>query len=151
LDPLGFSSIAYGSSISALPIESKIYGLSYPDWVANYYRWIASIPEEENHPVLDKTGQSCSTYQNDSKIFYLVDALSGNPVVRECTVPKDKPVLINLLFSMCDEKVDREDFQAQPVKCVEDGLADTHTFQAQTLKFFLSFKRSKMGLWNNSS
>ena len=81
--PLGFSSIAYASSISALPIESKLYGLSYPDWVANYYRWIASIPEEENHPVLDKTGQSCSTYQNDSKIFYLVDALSGNPVVRQ--------------------------------------------------------------------
>ena len=73
---------------TALPTESKLYGLGYSDWVANYYRWIASIPEEENHPVLDKTGQSCSIYQNDSKIFYLVDALSGNPVVREWTYLK---------------------------------------------------------------
>ena len=85
--PLGLSSVAYASSVSPLPLESKLNDLSYPDWLANYYRWIASIPEEENHPVLDTTGQSCSTYQNDSKIFYLVDALSGNPVVRQmyCT------------------------------------------------------------------
>jgi hypothetical protein len=54
--PLGFSSIAYGSGISALPIESKLYGLSYPDWLVNYYKWIASIPEGDNHPVLDTTG-----------------------------------------------------------------------------------------------
>jgi hypothetical protein len=123
---IGLSNTAYSFSITALPMESKLHGLTYPDWVANFYRWIASIPEEENHPVLDTTGQSCSTYQNDSRIFYLIDALSGNPVVRQCTVPKDTPVLINLLYSMCDEKVDREDFQVQPVKCVEDGLADTH-------------------------
>jgi hypothetical protein len=123
---IGLSNIAYSFNITALPMESKLHDLSYPDWVVSYYRWIASIPEEVNHPILDKTGQSCSTYQNDSKIFYLVDAQSGNPVVRECTVPKDTPVLINLLYSTCDEKTDREDFQVQPVKCVEDGLADTH-------------------------
>ncbi len=123
---IGLSHIAYSSSIKVFPIDSKPYGLNYSNWSAKYHLWIASIPEEQNHPVIDKTGESCSTYQNNTHMFFLVDALSGNPVTRQCDIPTDKAILINLLYSMCDEKADREDFQLHPVNCVEDGLADTH-------------------------
>lgn len=116
----------YSSGIKVFPLDSNPFGLTYSQWLEKYFKWTASIPEEENHPFFDKTGESCATYQNNSHVIFLPDAPSGESVVRECTVDKDKSILINLLHSMCDEKQDREDFVSKPEACVEDGLADTH-------------------------
>jgi len=123
---IGLSGIAYSSNLKFFPIDSKPHGLNYSEWSSEYYKWIASIPEDQNHPVKEKTGEHCTTYQNNTHMFFLVDALSGNPVSRMCDIPKDKAIFINLLYSLCDEKNDREDFQSKPIQCVEEGLADTH-------------------------
>jgi hypothetical protein len=38
------------AGIKLLPLDSKPFGLTYSQWLEQYFKWTASIPEDENHP-----------------------------------------------------------------------------------------------------
>ena len=44
------------------PPNTKPYGLSYEEHVKNFYKWLLSMPSNEN-PVNDPTGQKCANGQ----------------------------------------------------------------------------------------
>lgn len=78
-------------------------GLTYGEWSARWWQWIAAIPADENP--LGANGQlNCSIGQSGSQsapVFFLAGSGGINPpsppVVRECTVPKNKPNFYPLL------------------------------------------------------
>ena len=65
-------------------IISNPYGLSYPEWSAKWWQWLAQIPSGVN-PVNDKTGVNCAVGQSGS-VWFLAGS-TGNAAVRGCKVP----------------------------------------------------------------
>jgi hypothetical protein len=90
-----FLNSTYGSvPTSILSTESKPFGQSYEQHVINFWKWIVSLPEDEN-PWQDQTGAKCTNGQSDtnSSVFYL-SGNGGGKSERICEVPAGKGLLI---------------------------------------------------------
>jgi len=76
------------------PPDTKPYGLSYEEHVKNFYKWLLSMPTNEN-PVNDPTGQKCANGQtnSNSSVFYLV-GVGGGLSHKTCKVPAGKSIFI---------------------------------------------------------
>jgi hypothetical protein len=76
------------------PPNTKPYGLTYEEHVENFYKWLLSMPTNEN-PVNDPTGQKCANGQTNtnSSVFYLV-GIGGGTSHKTCKVPAGKSVFI---------------------------------------------------------
>ena len=81
-------------------VDSKPYGISYPEWTAKWWQWIISIPEKDN-PNLDFTGEKCSLNQNDSNVVFLAPTFGGS-ATRECTISQGKAIFFPILTGECD-------------------------------------------------
>jgi hypothetical protein len=81
-----------------LPIQSNCYGMSYGEWQAAWWQWIASIPSDAN-PLLDKTGQNAAQGQSD-QVWFLAGTWatpSAPPIVRTVTVPAGKALFFPVI------------------------------------------------------
>lgn len=74
--------------------DSYPYGVSYPEWVARWWKWAFSIPIE-NNPVTDMTGENCAVNQ-DGPVWFLAGTVGG-VVDRSCTIPAEKAILLPIL------------------------------------------------------
>ena len=65
LSVISFSAAAEGSDNLTVfsPTSSQPYGMSYAEWTAKWWQWFISIPGDNNHPINDATGASCSRNQ----------------------------------------------------------------------------------------
>jgi hypothetical protein len=79
--------------------NDKPYGLTYGEWTANFWKWVLSIPQQ-NNPNNDPTGQKCAISQND-KVWYLAPTFGG-AAERTCTIPAGKAILFSLLVGECN-------------------------------------------------
>jgi hypothetical protein len=79
-------------------INSKPYGLSYPEWSAKWWQWLAQIPSGVN-PVNDKTGANCAEGQSGS-VWFLAGS-TGNAAVRDCNVPAGRAILFPAFSAEC--------------------------------------------------
>jgi len=89
------SSAAGISSVNIFPPESKPYGLSYEQHIKDFWKWIISIPQDEN-PWGDQTGENCAIGQletNSSTLFYL-SGNGGGKSERTCTLSAGKSLFI---------------------------------------------------------
>jgi hypothetical protein len=77
---------------------SRPFGLTYGDWTAKWWQWAYSIPKDV-HPAYDDTGKYCTVSQNGPVWFF--PGTYGKPVVRECTIPEGKAILLPILNSEC--------------------------------------------------
>jgi len=89
---------AQSSKLNIFPIESKPYNSSYGQWTANWWKWALSVPQDIN-PITDKTGKYCGLNQN-GPVWFLTGTTGGS-VVRECTIPAGKAILITPLNIEC--------------------------------------------------
>lgn len=80
-------------------VDSKPYGLTFPQWSEKWFRWFISVPQPEN-PFNDNTGKNCAVGQNDPNIWFITGAGSGT-VVRSCTVPSGKAILFQPAGNEC--------------------------------------------------
>ena len=76
------------------PPNTKPYGLSYEEHVKNFYKWLLSMPSNEN-PVNDPTGQKCANGQtnSNSSVFFC----GGNRrrfIYKTCKIPAGKSIFI---------------------------------------------------------
>ena len=53
-----------------LPRECRPFGITYEEWTSRWWRWILSIPRQEN-PLLDQNGRNAHTNQDYSEVFFL--------------------------------------------------------------------------------
>lgn len=74
--------------LGILPVDQKLFGKSYGEWGAEWWKWAISIPAEEN-PVLDPTGEFGHVGQT-GPVWFLAGTFGGGAVERWLTVPKDK-------------------------------------------------------------
>jgi hypothetical protein len=77
--------------------DSKPFGSSYSDWTAKFWQWYLKIPNSQ-HPIGDLTGERCGIMQT-GPVWFLVG--SAGKVVRNCTVPSDKAILIPIINQAC--------------------------------------------------
>jgi hypothetical protein len=81
-------------------IDDKPYGLTYGQWTANFWKWVISIPQQ-NNPNNDPTGAKCAINQNDPNVWYLAPTFGG-AAERTCTIPKGRAILFPLLAGECN-------------------------------------------------
>lgn len=88
--------VTASNTLSIFPPGSEPYGLSHGEHGQNFWKWILSIPAEEN-PMDDTTGDKCSNGQSNanSSVFYL--SSGEGKVERTCTVPAGKGLLIPVM------------------------------------------------------
>jgi hypothetical protein len=91
------SLISASASVGIIPPSEKPYGLTYEEHVKNFWKWILSIPRDEN-PVADSTGKFCTNGQtnSNSSVFYLAFNNAGSSE-RICNVPAGKGLFIPVM------------------------------------------------------
>jgi hypothetical protein len=83
------------------PVDSKPYGISYPDWTVRWWQWADSIPTPLN-PASDKTGQNCAQSQS-GPVWFLAGTFGGK-AERTCTIPSGKAILFPPINTECSYK-----------------------------------------------
>ena len=88
--------VAASDSLSIFPPESKPYGLTYDEHAQNFWKWLLSIPANEN-PIDDTKGDKCTVGQTNtnSSVFYL--GPGEGKMERMCTVPAGKGLVIPVM------------------------------------------------------
>ncbi len=82
-----------------IPPWLRLFGKSYGEWGAEWWRWAMSIPFGSN-PILDETGASCSVEQS-GPVWFLAGS-SGSVVTRSCTIPFGKVIFFPVLNYLAD-------------------------------------------------
>jgi hypothetical protein len=80
------------SSSQVVPPKQKAFEMSYGEWSARWWQYVFGLPEA-NNPLSDTTGAQCGLGQW-GPVFFLVGTTGGDPVVRSCTIPAGKGLLI---------------------------------------------------------
>ncbi|WP_415310098.1 hypothetical protein [Candidatus Nitrosocosmicus sp. FF01] len=81
------------------PIDSRPFNKSFNEWTANWWQWLLSIPTYDN-PITETTNGCCETKQS-GPVWFLASTMDTvndkKTVLRKCTVPSDKALLIPIL------------------------------------------------------
>jgi hypothetical protein len=103
-NPLTLSSAASSGSVNIFPQGSKPYGLTQEQHIQNFWKWVISLPENQN-PWNDPSGKNCANGQvgTNSSVFYL-SGNGGGTSERVCTVPAGKGLLIPVMVVEISDK-----------------------------------------------
>jgi len=78
------------------PPQSSTHGQTYGAWAAAWWQWALSTPASIN-PLTDTTGQFAAVGQS-GPVWFLAGVWGGSgTVVRECTVPPGKALLVPIV------------------------------------------------------
>jgi hypothetical protein len=86
------------------------YNKTFSEWAHEWWQWHLSIPDiKENsslsHPRDSYATEKCSWNQNSGPVWFLPDGKDvseiGTPEIRNCTVPEDKALLVQIVGSGC--------------------------------------------------
>ncbi|HMI92120.1 MAG TPA: hypothetical protein VK509_12180 [Polyangiales bacterium] len=67
-------------------------GKTYPQHAAAFWKWALSQPTPTN-PLADATGENCDVGQS-GRNWYLAGGFAGETIVRSCTVPRGKNLVL---------------------------------------------------------
>ena len=81
------------------PPNSRPYGLTFSQWIVEWWRWLLSIPKESN-PAFDMSGSHVSEKQVNPNVWFLTGTFGGS-VVRRCKIPLGKAILIPVINYEC--------------------------------------------------
>jgi hypothetical protein len=100
--------------------DSKPFGTTYGDWLANYSQWFIQFPADL-HPREHYTPERCSAAQS-GPVWFLTDILVDKDE-RNCTIPSGKAILLPILSGRCwDDKSDPIPMSDQDlIKCAKEG------------------------------
>ena len=146
--------------------DSRPFSLIYGDWTAKWWQWAYSIPKDI-HPAYDDTGKYCTIKQNGPVWFF--PGTYGKPVVRECTIPEGKAILLPILNSECsfakfsDLKTVQElrtcakifQYQVTQLQASIDGVdipeSELKKYRIQSLTFNFTLPEDNIGLPANTT
>ena len=139
-------------------VDSSPYGSSYSEWMGKWWQWHISLPNKVNeqdpknlsliHPREAYSPEKCAWNQNNRYVWFLADGRSlglsdfNNPEIRNCAVPHDKAILVQIYGGGCvfSEGWKTDDELKQ---CINIGL-DSVRFSAKVdgLQVMTSEKRN---------
>jgi hypothetical protein len=110
-------------------IDEKPYGLAYSNWTENFWKWMISIPQQ-NNPNLDPTGEKCMINQTDPNVWYLAPTFGG-AAERTCVIPEGKAILFSLLVGECNYLENPElKTESELLSCAREGQDQPRTMAA---------------------
>jgi hypothetical protein len=74
------------------PPGSRPHGKTYEEWSALHWQWVCAIPASEN----PRFGNRCPDMGQSGEVWFLAATTAGT-VVRECSVPAGKAILITVV------------------------------------------------------
>lgn len=101
----GFAQAAEPSSKEVVAPRSPVAGVDQSEWSVRWWQWAASFDDDES-PILDRTGASCASKQTD-KVWFLAGVYGSAPVKRACTIPRGRhlffPIVNYMVQSLPDQ------------------------------------------------
>ena len=76
--------------------DTRPYGLTYGQWTAKWWQWLASIPTDTN-PAVDEDGRNAAVNQTDPYVWFLAGTVGGKSVHRECMAPARRSILFPVI------------------------------------------------------
>lgn len=134
--------------VGIFPADSRPYDLSYEEWVIKWWQRMFSIPVESN-PANDETGKNCAQMQS-GPVWFLAGTVVSSTVIRECTLPAGKAVLVPIINterstaemrgaidSQLTEFATNDINQVNRLDAIIDGvkILDFKTYRIRTLPF----------------
>jgi hypothetical protein len=105
---------AEGAGFTVVPPGGNPLGVPYEEWAANWWKWMMSVPLEENPGEVD----NCQANQA-GEVFIIPLTPAGNTLETSCTIGADKYILVsggstinNIRGSGGDEERLRADIEA---------------------------------------
>jgi hypothetical protein len=140
-------------------VDEKPFGSTYSQWTENFWKWMVSIPQE-NNPNLDSTGEKCAINQSDPNVWYLVPTFGGS-AERTCNIPEGKAILFCILCGECSYAENQElkseselrtcarqsnDVGPRSMQAVVDGnnLKDLEKYRVESSLFDLSLPQNNV-------
>jgi hypothetical protein len=109
---------------SVYPPQAHPFGHTYSQWGVRWVQWLMAIPKSKS-PDLDTTGAFCAEDQS-GPVWYLPSDSNGGTIVRTCTIPTGKAVLIEVAIMWCDTAEGNGNTFAKLSSCAK-GYADGTT------------------------
>jgi len=79
------------------------FGISYGDWVAKYWKWDLSIPQDpKSNNLLGLNENGCLVHKENSMVM-LVDTAAGGIWNQKCTISHNAAILIPIWTGECDQ------------------------------------------------
>lgn len=75
--------------------NAKVYGKTYGEWAAEWWKWALSFPADTN-PILDDTGEFCDLGQS-GPVWFLAGTFGATGVERDCAIPPGKAIFYPLI------------------------------------------------------
>ena len=110
----------YSLSNQTYQLDDVPYGKSYQEWTSKWWQWHISIPLSQ-HPRENYTSDKCSIAQN-GPVWFLADGPNGKWEERECIIPKDKSIIVQVLGSECDYGEANLKNDQDVMTCVDRGM-----------------------------
>jgi len=138
------------SALKTYPPGEKVFGKSYADWSAAWWRWAAAIPKNKS-PVLDKTGAFASQGQG-GPVWFLAGTTDGS-AERKVTVPAGKALFFPIITTfgavpasekvpvgMLSDYIKSRTDDLRPLEATLDGkrLADGKGYRVESDEFSLT-------------
>jgi hypothetical protein len=114
---------SYSSSNSIYQLNDLPYGKSYQEWASRWWQWHIAIPSSE-HPRENYTPEKCSISQ-EGPVWFLADGPNGRSEERECTMPQDKSIIVQVLGGECDYGEANLKNNKDVITCVDRGLVNS--------------------------
>jgi hypothetical protein len=123
-DDPGGEALDLGEGISIVDPQQSVEGRDLAEWQALWWRWSLSLPEA-THPSDDATGEHCTDGQS-GPVWFLADSFHSHPVVRKCTIPRDKFIFFPILTGFCSPLEGEPPLESALRQCAramgDDGL-----------------------------
>lgn len=105
--------------------DARPFGRSMTSWNKRWWRWELSIPTAQN-PSLDETGANCDEGQG-GRVWFLGSLFRSGSVTRECTIPPNRALLVNLSSLLNDFPCPDTSFHPAPGQTLEEFLTEGAT------------------------
>lgn len=110
------------------PKDAHPYGVSTMRWSELLWKWVEEQPLAHN-PDFDKTGADCAVDQ-EGPVWFLASVpgdMLGDTVVRSCTIPRGRAILLQLASILNDYPCPDPTFHPAPGQSLYDFLRDGAT------------------------
>lgn len=75
-----------GFGASIVPLDEKVEGKTYSEWVAASWKWFQEIPWDGRHPAQDRAGTEALRNQQ-GLVWFLTGSTTSQPITRSLSIP----------------------------------------------------------------